>query len=42
MVNNLHLRRIICTDFTHIIKVSKPSKNNPPLCISKNEINKKE
>jgi len=40
MTSSIHCTNTNCTDFTYEIKVSNSSKNNPLLCISKNEVNK--
>ena len=41
MVSDIHQRKVDGADFTYVIKVSNSSKNNPPYCISKNEVNEK-
>lgn len=41
MVDNIQRIKSNYTDFTYIIKVSNSSKNDPLLCISKNEVNEK-
>ena len=41
MVSDIHQMRTVCSSFTYIIKVSNSGKKNPPLCISKNEVNEK-
>ena len=41
MESNIHRTKTNCAYFTYVIKVSNSSKNNPLLCISKNEVNEK-